>query len=79
MLNEEAFDQIVQDLRARAEKGEALPTHDELRQAVKTSTKTLVGSRVVEYLEANGNHLNMYLTPSNPVMKQMERTDLIHT
>jgi hypothetical protein len=78
LLEEEAFAAIAADLQERLEMDIELPSREELRAAVQSSTRQLVEKRLVEYLQTNQNHLSMYIVPSAPVMRQMEDTDLIH-
>ena len=38
--------------------------------------RALVHARLLDYLQTNQNHLDMYLVPSAPIMKMMEDTKL---
>jgi hypothetical protein len=78
LQEDEAFATIAADLRERLEIDLELPSREELRAAVQSSSRQLVEKRLVEYLQTNQNHLSMYLVPSAPVMRQMEDSDLIH-
>lgn len=78
LLEEEAFAAIAADVKERLEASLPLPSRDDLRGAVATSTRQLCEKRLIEYLQTNQNHLGMYLVPSASVMRKMEDSDLIH-
>jgi len=39
--------------------------------------RALVHARLLDYVQTNQNHLDMYLVPSSAIMKKMEDTQLM--
>ena len=67
--------QLLDGARPAAVRGEQLKVADFLEQLPEPK-RALVHARLLDYIQTNQNHLDMYLVPSSAIMKKMEDTKL---
>ena len=74
---DEDFKNIAEAVRASdaVRSGEAAKVADYLAMLPEPK-RALVHARLLDYIQTNHNHLDMYLVPSSTIMKKMEDTKL---
>ena len=67
---------LLDGARPTAVSGEQLKVADFLGKLPEPK-RALVHARLLDYIQTNQNHLDMYLVPSSAIMKKMEDTQLM--